>query len=168
MKEKNILRFVWILSLVLPSILDSYAQTPEDELRQCILKEIELYQPISEYVSDFFVCKVGNKKSATGDPPHHDPYEISLKYEGFVFIDAQITEWNKVGDGGYTPPVITQRRDEVKSSMWCRAENRFLGESGYLKISFSGKRQRVATNLEYRKSLQKCSNQVKGMWLINK
>lgn len=167
MKDKNLFRLICIPLIVLPSILDSYAQTPEEELQQCVLKEIESYQPISEYVSEFFACKVGNKKSATGAPPHKDPYPISLKYEGFVFLDAQITVWLKVGDGGHTPPYITPHRNEVTSSMWCKAEDRLFGDSGHYKIRISGKKQRVATRIEYRKSLQKCSQQVKGLWVSN-
>lgn len=135
------------------------AQTPEENLRQCFIRALDKYQPISDY-SQEFQCDVDNKTDPFNSPPSKGPYPVTIREAGFVFLDATAVQTRKVSDGGHTEPYISPRRDEVSSTLWCRAEDRMYGAGGHYQVKIYGRRQRVATAIEQRRALQECSKQV--------
>lgn len=143
----------------------SLAQTPEQELRACMLAEIEKYQPKSTYAQEF-KCSVGNKQPLKG-VPSSGPTVVSIRKAGYVFLSASAYETFKISDGGYTEPYISPKRDEVSSTIWCRAEDKLYGKSGKFNFVIHGEQQRVATKLEARKALQLCTKSVNGLWTSN-
>ena len=137
------------------------AQTVDQDLAQCMLREIEKYQPIDEYRYEPPRCRVGNKKPFKGTPSS-GPTPITLKYKGYIFLTASIANTFKISDGGHTPPYITPRRDAVTTAIWCKAEDKLYGAGGEYRIQIFGTRQRVATDTERRRALTECSKQMQG------
>lgn len=162
MRAHNILGSTLYLTAALAM---AQASTPEEQLHQCMLVEIEKYQPVSRY-SQEFRCSVGNKQPFESTPSR-GPYPVSISLPGYVFLTATARETFKISDGGYTPPYITPRRDQVTSTLWCRAENKVYGKSGKFYFVIEGERQRVATPVEKRKALQHCTKEINGLWNHN-
>lgn len=148
-----------LLTLLMTNVC---AQTPEQLLQACIMAEIEKYQPKNDY-SQQFDCSVSNKQPFRS-PPSDGPRAVSIKRDGYIFLDAAAHEAYKISDGGYTEPFITPRRDEVSSTIWCKAEDKDYGKSGKFGFIISGHQQRVATKVEQRRALQLCTKQVNGLW----
>ena len=140
----------------------TFAQTPEQDLRACMLAEIEKYQPKSSYEQEF-KCSVGNKQPFQG-VPSAGPTAISIRKAGHIFLSASAYETFKISDGGFTEPFISPKRDEVSSTIWCRAEDKLYGKTGKFNFIIYGELQRLATKIETRKALQLCSKSVNGLW----
>jgi hypothetical protein len=140
----------------------AHAQTPEQNLRKCMLTEIEKFQPINKYAEEFN-CSVGNKKPFKSTPSS-GPNPVQISRAGYIFLTAAARETFKISDGGYTEPYISPTRESVSSTIWCRAEDKLYGKSGKFSFVIEGEQQRVATSLEQRKALQTCTTQVEGLW----
>ena len=134
------------------------AQTTEERLRRCVESRINEYQPVSSY-AETFKCRTGNKKPARSTPAS-GPNPITYSVNGYIILTAAGRQlWNFHG-GGFGPPYITPDKREVRTSIWCKAENKDFGGGGSYGFELSGTKQRVATRLEYRRVLSQCSREV--------
>lgn len=133
------------------------AQTPEQDLQRCIIQEVNRYQPVSPY-SQEFQCSVGNKKPFKSTPGK--TLSGSVRYSGYIILSADAVETFKISDGGHTSPFILPNNSAATLAYWCKAEDKDYGKSGKYNVRVFGQRQRVATELERRRALTKCTQAI--------
>lgn len=156
------MRGLFLGFVVVAAAQSAYAQTTEQRLAACMIKELAAYQPVSAY-SEHEKCEVRNKRPLRSTPSK-GPYEFSAAYPGHIIISAQAVETFKISDGGHTAPYITPRKDKVSVAIWCKAESKDFGKSGKYHVRLFGEKQRLATRVEQRRALQKCSVATEGLW----